>query len=339
MSAAPRLLALLSLLQSGRRWSGAELSSRLEVSARTVRRDVARLRELGYRIDAAQGRDGAYRLGAGTALPPLLFDDEQATAIAIALQASGALGAEIEDAAARALATLRRVMPARLAHHLHALHIATVARAGDSAAPPVHPTELLALARAIRERHSIRFTYDRFGTTAPDGGPPVAPRCAEPHHLVAAHGRWYLLAWDVERDDWRLFAVHRIALRTPSGPRFARRQLPTPTVGEFVAARFKGSDIDAWPCRGAVVLQLPAGDVIPFAGDGTVTPIDDRSCTLEAGSWSWDSLAASFGRFGADMRVVGPPELAAAFASVAERFAHSAPRRANAGLAPDAPAS
>jgi predicted DNA-binding transcriptional regulator YafY len=319
MTTTTRLLDLLSLLQTRRDWPGPVLSARLGVSRRTVRRDVERLREMGYTIQATMGPDGGYRLDAGSELPPLLFDDDQTVAVAIALQTAPAVGAGIEEAAIRALGTIRQVMPSRLRQRLDALSVTTVGRAGDAASADVSLEVLVALADAIRARTVLRFDHRARGT-ADDDRQLVPPRRTEPTHLVTSHGRWYLLGWDLDREDWRLYRVDRVRPRTPSGPRFTPRTVPGGAVDAFVSARFKGSDVDAWPCRGTVILDLPAREVLPFAADGTVTAIDDDRCALEAGSWSWGSLAASFGRFEVPMEVVGPPELADAFATTAARF-------------------
>lgn len=315
-----RLLSLLSLLQTRRDWPGPLLAERLEISPRTVRRDVDRLREMGYRIQATMGPDGGYRLDAGSELPPLLFDDDQTIAVAIALQAAPAIGAGIEEAAIRALATIRQVMPSRLRHRLDALNVTVVGRPGDP--PPIHISldALVTLANAIRDRETLRFDYPAREAVDTDATPLLRPRRAEPHHLVSSHGRWYLLGWDLDRNNWRLYSVERIHTRTPHGPRFTPRTVPGGDVDEFVSARFKGSDANEWACRGTVILHLPARDVLPFAGDGTVTVIDDHTCSLESGSWSWGALAASFGKFEVPMDVVGPPELAAAFATLAKRY-------------------
>ena len=276
---------------------------------------------MGYSIHATMGPDGGYRLDAGTELPPLLFDDDQAVAVAIALQAAPAIGAGIEEAAIRALGTIRQVMPSRLRHRLDALKVTTVGRAGDSAPLDVSLVVLVTLADAIRDRETLRFDY--APRDAVDDDEPAAPRRAEPHHLVTSHGRWYLVGWDLDRDDWRLYSADRVRPRVPRGPRFTPRAVPGGDVGTFVSARFKGSDVDEWPCRGAVVLHLPARDVLPFAGDAPVTPNDDHTCRLEAGSWSWGALAASFGRFEVPMDVIGPSELASAFATLAQRYART----------------
>jgi len=324
---ASRLLGLLSLLQTRRDWPGALLAQRLHTSTRTVRRDIDRLREMGYNIQATMGPDGGYRLGAGSELPPLLFDDDQTIAVAVALQTAPAAGVGIEEGAIRALATIRQVMPSRLRHRLDALQVTPIMNSAGSGSPStVSADVLISLAGTIRAREVLRFDY-----AARDAGPqawtPSAPRRAEPHRIVTSQGRWYLLAWDLDREDWRLFSVDRVTPRTPNGPRFTPREVPGGDVHEFVAARFKGRDVNEWPCRGTVILDLPARDVLPFAGEGTVCPIDEDRCSLETGSWSWGSLAAAFGRFEVSIEVVDPPELIAAFAVLAKRYSATAGTR------------
>lgn len=309
---------LLSLLQTGREWPGSVLAARLEVGGRTLRRDIERLRELGYSIPATRGPEGGYRLSAGTELPPLLFDEEQTVAVALSLQTAPGIGADIGEAAVRALATIRQVMPSRLRHRLDAIHVRTVP-GPDASIPEVALEVLVTIANAIRDHETLRFDY------APHTGADAdaRPRRVEPHHLISSHGRWYLLGWDADREDWRLFRADRVIPRVPNGPRFTPRPVPGGDVDAFVAARFKGSDVDEWSCRGSVLVELPARDVLPFVGDGTVTAVDGASCTVERGSWSWESLAAWFGMLGAPLHVVGPPELARAFAVLAERYAQA----------------
>ncbi|GAA5113935.1 WYL domain-containing protein [Alloalcanivorax gelatiniphagus] len=315
-----RLLNLLSLLQTRRDWPGRVLAERLQTSDRTVRRDIERLREMGYVIQATMGPDGGYRLGAGSELPPLLFDDDQTIAVALALQTAPATGVGIEESAVRALATIRQVMPSRLRHRLDALEVTAISgRAGGAIPARVTTHVLVSLADAIRAREVLRFDYAARGAP-PDEEATAPPRRAEPHRIVTSHGSWYLLAWDLEREDWRLFSVDRLTPRTPTGPRFTPREVPGGDVHEFVSARFKGRDVNEWPCRGTVILDLPAREVLPFAGDGTVRAVDEDRCSLEVGSWSWGSLAASFGRFEVPLEVVGPPELTAAFAVLARRY-------------------
>lgn len=313
-----RLLALLSLLQVRRDWPGGLLAARLDVSERTVRRDVDRLRELGYAVRATRGPDGGYRLDAGSRLPPLLFDDEQAVALAVALRSAAGTGAGIEDAAARALSTVRQVVPARLRQRIDDLEITTVER---RAAPQADPAVLLALSAAVRAREELRFDY-RSPAGAEEDGP---PRRVQPHHLVARAGRWYLVAWAPEREDWRVYRADRITPRVPTGPRFVPREVPGGDVGAFLSARFTGSDgSGTWPCRGEVVLDRPAADVVPFAGDGDVEPLGPGRCRLRLGAWSWPALAATVARFDADIGAVDPPELRAAFAALARRAARAA---------------
>lgn len=315
------MLCLLSLLQTRRDWPGSLLASRLNISDRTVRRDIDRLRDMGYNIQATMGPEGGYRLDAGHALPPLLFDDDQALAVAIALRAASTIGAGIEEAAVRALGTIRQVMPAPLRHRLDAVELTAVGRPGDPA-PVTAPLDMLVtLAQAIRERQTLQFDYEPRDSA--DDGEPSLPRRVEPHHLVVSHGRWYLVAWDLAREDWRLFSVDRVHPSFSFGARFAPRTVPGGNVQAFVSARFKGSSGNDWACRGIVRLQAPAHAVLPFAGDGTVCAVDASSCTLEAGSWSWGSLAASFGRFEVAMEVIGPPELADAFLVLAQRYAQT----------------
>ncbi|GAA1847696.1 helix-turn-helix transcriptional regulator [Microbacterium koreense] len=320
-----RLLNLLSLLQARRDWPGSLLAERLRISDRTVRRDIERLREMGYAIETTMGPDGGYSLAAGTELPPLLFDDDQVVAVAIALHTATIVGADIDEPAARALTTIRQVLPSPLRHRLDALQIIAIAQRPGGSAPTAVPLEsLVEIARAIRDHVILRIDYASRGQSATDGG--IPPRRVEPHHLINAQGHWYLLAWDLDRDDWRLFRVERIKPRTPAGPRFEHREVPGGGVAEFVSARFKGSGSNDWSCRGSVILDLPIGEVLPFIGDGTAHEAEPDRTIVESGSWSWGSLAASFGRFDVPMEVVGPPELRAAFATLAERYAKAATR-------------
>jgi predicted DNA-binding transcriptional regulator YafY len=318
-----RLLALLSLLQARRDWPGRVLAGRLAVSERTVRRDVDRLRELGYPIHATKGPDGGYRLAAGNRLPPLLFDDEQAVALAVALRTAVGSGAGIEEAAARALTTIRQLMPGRLQRRVDALDVLEV-QPGPGA-PQADTEVLLTIGRAIRAREELRFDYRPVGSDADADALLPPPRQVQPHHLLARAGRWYLVAWNPRRGAWRIYRADRIRPRIPNGPRFEPRPLPGGDAAAYLAGRFKGSDVaGGWPCRGEVVLALPAADVIPFAGDAVVEALDEQRSRVTAGSWSWAGLAASLARFDAGIEVVGPPELRAAFADLAARAARAA---------------
>ncbi|WP_280438232.1 helix-turn-helix transcriptional regulator [Nocardia carnea] len=316
-----RLLSLLSLLQVRRDWPGGLLAQRLNVSERTVRRDIDRLRELGYPVLAVKGPDGGYRLGAGSELPPLLFDDEQAVALAVALRHAAATGAGIEESAARALTTVRQVLPSRLRQRVDAIEISAVEPAGDEAQADTHV--LLALSAAIRSREEVRFDYRPPGQ-APDTAEPP-PRRVQPHHLVVRRGRWYLIGWAPERVDWRIYRADRITLRIPNGPRFTPRQLPGGDTAAFLAARFKGSEnANEWPCRGELIVELPVTQVVPFAGDGVVEELEPTRTRLHTGSWSWAALAATVARFDAEIEVVGPQQLRDAFADLARRAQRAA---------------
>lgn len=308
-----RMLALLSLLQVHREWPGDVLAERLEVSPRTVRRDVDRLRELGYRIQALKGPAGGYRLSAGSELPPLLFDDEQAVAIALALSVAPASGADIAESAARALAAVRQVMPSRLRHRIDAVQV--VATPGTTA---VDPEVLVAVSDAVHTEQVLRF--DHAPAWGSDDDRP--PHRVEPHAVVARNGRWYLLAWEDDVDDWRTYRIDRMTPRAPTGRRFTPRPIPGEDPVAFVAARFKGSSgADAWPCRGTVVLHTAASQVAPYLEpDATLEELGADRCRVTLGSWSWTALSAKVAGFDAPFDVVDPPALREAVTAVADRL-------------------
>jgi predicted DNA-binding transcriptional regulator YafY len=315
-----RLLSLLSMLQARRDWPGGLLAERLGVSERTVRRDVDRLRELGYPVQAVKGPDGGYRLEAGSQMPPLLFDEEQAVALAVALRIAVGTGAGIEEAAARALATVRQVLPSRLRQRVDALEISAARHGAD---PQVDTGVLLTLSAAVRAGEELRFDYRSPGR--PEDAEPRPPRRVQPHHLVVRAGRWYVIGWDPDRDGWRTYRADRMTPRVPTGPPFVPREVPGGDVAAFLSARFKGSEsTNAWPCRGEVILDLPAAEVAPFAGDGVVEELGAARTRLTTGSWSWSALAAALARFGTEIEVVAPPELRAAFAELSRRAGRAA---------------
>jgi predicted DNA-binding transcriptional regulator YafY len=286
------------------------LAQRLEVTERTVRRDVERLRDLGYRVTAVKGPDGGYRLEAGSELPPLLFDADQAVALAVALRLATGSQDRVAEAAARALTTVRQVLPAHLRHRVDAVEVTSLDRG-----PAVDPELVVAVSTAVRRREVLRFDY------GDEHAPTGAPRRAEVVHLVRRRSRWYAVGWDLDRDDWRTYRLDRMRLRTPNGPRFTPRELPAPDVCTFVAARFKGSaGTDEWPCRGSAVLGADAAQVAPHVGDGEVEALEDGRCRVTLGAWSWVGLAAAIARFDADVEEVEPPELTEAFGTVARRF-------------------
>jgi len=323
-STSKRLLALLSLLQSRRDWPAPVLAGRLDVSERTVRRDIDRLRELDYVIDSTRGPDGGYRLEAGSQLPPLLFDDEQVIALALALRTAGGLGAGIDEAADRALHTVSRLMPDRLSHRVASL-IDTVGPAATHGSVQTDPAVLLRIGEAIRARRELRFDYATPDQAA--DAPSPAVRSEEPHHLLARNGRWYLIAYSPAVEAWRIYRADRIIPRTHTGRSFTPRSVPGGDPARYLSARFKGSTAeDAWPCIGTATVRGPLSKIAPYVGDGSVEAIDADRCRVQLGSWSWEALAAEFCRFAFDLGNVEPPELRAAFASIAERA-----RRAGAG--------
>ncbi|SEK45512.1 HTH domain-containing protein [Streptacidiphilus jiangxiensis] len=270
-----RLLRLLTLLQSHREWSGQDLADRLGVSTRTVRRDVDKLRDLDYPVNAVKGIDGGYRLGAGAQLPPLLLDDEEAVAIAVALRTAAGSGvAGIGETALRALVKLEQVLPTRLRHRVKALQVSTVR--AHSAAPTVDAEVLTMVGTACRDHRQLRFDY-----LSHDGD--ASARVTEPHELVTWGPRWYLVAWDLERHDWRTFRVDRIRPRTPTdGPRFTPRHLP----GGDAAAHAARGVAQMWPYRATIRLNAPAhsGPARDAATYGTIEPVDEHSCLLHAGA-------------------------------------------------------
>lgn len=301
------MLSLLSLLQARRDWPGPVLADRLGVTTRTVRRDVDRLRALGYEIASAKGPDGGYRLAAGAELPPLLFDDEQAIAIAIGLPHAAASGVDVGEAAERALATLRQVMPSRLRHRMDAVEF-TASAVGVRVAPDV----LEAVSRAVQAGRTLRFDYG-------EGDGPS--RSVEPHGLVARDARWYLVAWDLDRAGWRTFRLDRMAPRNTAGLAFARRAVPAGDPAAFIAARAKGSnDADRWPCTGSFEIDLPVRELIDWIQDGQIDEISPTTSLVTIGSWSWAGLLAEIVRFGAPFRIVAPAELVSEARDLAERL-------------------
>jgi len=312
-----RLLRLLSLLQMHRDWSGTELAERMGVTTRTVRRDVERLRELGYPVHASMGTTGGYRLGAGSSLPPLLLDDEEAVAVAVGLH-TGAVGAVagIEDASARALTKMEQVLPSRLRHRVGALAAAMVTMPPRDG-PTVDAAGLTSVSAAIRASETLRFDYvDHHGTGS--------RRDVEPHRLVVWGRRWYLVGWDVERTAWRTFRLDRMRLWTPNGPRFTPREPPD---GDVTAYLRRTMLFELWPYRSRIRLHAPVTEIAGRV-DGIVTAIDDRTCRVELTSDSFDMIAFVLAMLDVDFEVESPPELVDHLRRLAVRFAEGAgPRR------------
>ncbi|MBM9506093.1 helix-turn-helix transcriptional regulator [Actinacidiphila acididurans] len=309
-----RLLRLLSLLQSRRDWSGPELAARLDVTPRTVRRDVDRLRALGYPVHAAPGTTGGYRLGAGAALPPLLLDDEEAVAVALCLRTgAGGSVAGIEETSVRALTKLEQVLPARLRHRVQAMQAVTVRP--RTAGPVVAQEVLTVIGAACRDHEQLRFDYlDHDGA--------ASRRTVEPYRLVHHARRWYLLAHDVERADWRTFRVDRIEPKAPTGPRFTPRELPE-DAAEYVA---KGVTSRAYRFQAGILVHAPAHAVVTWDGFATVTELGEDLCELRTGFESLESLAVYAGLLGVEFEVMEPPELADVLAAAAARLIRAAGR-------------
>ena len=307
-----RVLQLLSLLQTHRYWPGQELADRLEVSLRTLRRDVDRLRELGYPVQAQRGVDGGYQLAAGASLPPLVLDDEEAVALAVGLlSTTQAPVAGTAEASARALAKVVQVMPARLRRRAEALRAVTEPVPAFGGQPLVDGDVLTAIAQACRDGERVRFGYRAAG--AEERG-----RHAEPHRMVALGRRWYLVAYDLDRQDWRTFRLDRIRAVQPTGDHFAPRRLPATDAAEFVRTGIAEApraydivvDVHADPARVRERLGRWAS-VEPRPGGGATV-------RMRTDSLGWPAMA--FGDLGAEFTVRAPPELADYLAEWAARF-------------------
>lgn len=310
-----RLLSLLSLLQGRRDWSGAELADRLAVGPRTVRRDIDRLRRLGYPVQATPGVSGGYRLGAGARLPPLLLDEEEAVAVAVGLRTTASVGVTgIEETSVRALAKLELLLPARLRRRVNAVGSATVIYPGSG---PTVDAELLAVvAVACRDHERLRFGYRDH-----DGGD--SRRIVEPHWLVHTGRRWYLVAWDVGRSDWRTFRLDRVQSRPTSDRRFMPRTAPAPDIAAYVALRVSSSRERH---HATVILYAPLAQVadrVPRTV-GTLEAVDERSCRLEIRAGWLGGLAVYIADIGVDFEVLEPPELIDEVRRLADRFRRAA---------------
>ena len=310
-----RLLQLLSLLQARREWRGPELAERLGVTGRTVRRDVERLRELGYPVESVSGPAGGYTLHAGTAMPPLLLDDDEAIAIAVGLRTAARASVRgIEETAVRALVKLEQVLPAQLRRRVAALSSATVAP--PIVGPMADPQHLTVIAAACRDRECLRFAYrSRDGTDS--------RRLVEPHNVVNLGRRWYLVAWDRGREDWRTFRLDRLTRPSAAGLRFAVRALPAKDAAAFVEQSIAGAP-NRFEAR--VTLRAPAEEMaarFPFHA-GRIERRDEHSCTYRAGDDDLGWLALRIAMFGVDFDVHEPPELAEHLGVLAQRLQRAA---------------
>ena len=311
LNTSARLLRLLSLFQAQRYWSGAELSRRLEVTGRTLRRDVDRLRTLGYPVHSTSGVEGGYQLGAGATLPPLLLDDDEAVAVALGLRTSAQGGVSgMEEASVRALLKLEQVLPPRLRHRVVALHgfVVPLERRG----PTVDASLVSAIAGACRDCECLRFKYqDRAGSPS--------LRTVEPHRLVHTGYRWYLVAWDLGREDWRTFRIDRIEGKPRSSTRFKPRKPPEGDFAKFVS---KSLAQVPYPIRARITLYAPLEGLVkripPSAG--VLEAIDQNSCLLQTGSYSVEGIAMHLSWLGVDFQVHEPAELIDYIRKLAVRF-------------------
>jgi len=307
-----RLLRLLSVLQSRPEWPGAELAARVEVTPRTLRRDIAKLRSLGYPVHATPGVAGGYNLGAGAALPPLLLDDEEAVAVALSLRSAAPHSVTgVGEASVRALAKLEQVLPVRLRERAAAISQATVALAGP--VPTVSAETLTLIARACRGREVIEFGYRSHGGA-------LSARRAEPHRLVQAGYRWYLVARDLGPAEWRTFRADRIHDPRLTGARFVPRDPPD-------AAAFVARAVTTAPYRyqAKILVHAPAAAVaeqIPPSA-GVLEEAGPASCILTSGSNSLDAIAFHVVMMGLRFTVLEPPELIEHLRSLADRLSEA----------------
>ncbi len=295
-----RLLTLLSLLQERRDWPGGELAERLEVSGRTIRRDVERLRGLGYPVESLTGPAGGYRLRAGTAMPPLLLDDDEAIAIAVGLRTAARASVRgIEETSVRALVKLEQVLPSHLRRRVRALGAATSAIAPGG--PEVDAQVLSVLAAACRDAERVRFAY-----RGRDGA--GSRREVEPHSLVNVGRRWYLVAWDRGREGWRTFRVDRLSRPVAAGARFEPRELPAKDGAAYVS-----QSLSAAPNRyeARVTLHAPIDSIRRWVPGhwGSLEPLDDERCEFRTGDDDLDWLALRIMMFRVDFEVHEPEEL------------------------------
>lgn len=311
---ATRTLALLALLQTRSDWSGADLAALLGVSDRTVRSDVARLRELGYPVDAVRGPAGRYRLGVGAKLPPLLLDDEEAVAVAVGLRAATGV-AGIEETSARALAKLEQVLPDRLRRKLNALTRATTAGPANTSSnvadPEVDAAVLEAISLAIRDHDGLRCDYR---------GEPTE---IEPYHLVAWQRRWYLVAREPREDGWAPYRVDWLRIRTPGGRRFTPVDFPG-DLTEFVVREVART---GWAVHARVRVDAPVDEVVARINPavGTVEAHPDGGSTLVTGGDSLEVVAVWISMLGMPFHVDDPPELVEHVRELAQRYAAALP--------------
>ncbi len=317
-----RLLQLLSLLQTPREWPGGELSDRLGVSRRTVRRDIDRLRELGYPVQATKGSEGGYRLVAGKAMPPLVLDDEEAVAIAVGLRAGAGHALEgVDEASVRALAKLEQVLPSRLRHRVATLQAATTPlTSGDGASNA--PETLTLMASTVAGQERLRFAY-----RAGDGT--ESRRLTEPYRLVSTGRRWYLVAYDLDREDWRTFRVDRVSEPFATGARFTPRELPTGDAAEYLRqSMYRRQETYEFVVTFAAPADYIAARLPKWLG--APEPVDDRTCRLRATTGdAVEWMAVRLAMADCEFTVHEPAELVRCVRDLGGRLTRAATAKAN----------
>jgi predicted DNA-binding transcriptional regulator YafY len=349
---AARLLGLLSLLMVPRTWSGRELADRLGVSPRTVRNDIGALRDIGYTIDGTRGNEGGYRLSPyGSAVPPLLFDSDEAVAVAVGLRSGlSCIIGGMEETSARALAKLENILPSALRARLHNLAHFTVPVAGNQPMPIVDPELIVVLIDHCHRQERLRFIYrdeDSADQDGPDAGgqdgvggqdgPDAGGRTSaeaegstsgvhlevEPYRLVNRQHRWYLLTFDPGLRDWRIFRAEHILPKTPSGVRFEPRPLPAEDIGDYVERHISGP---RWQHSAEVIVEAPAAEVMAalVSAEGSVEALDDERSQVTIGGQSVATMALTLARLDVDFTVVDSPELCECLQGLSQRLGQAA---------------
>lgn len=319
-----RLIRLLALLSARDSWQATELADRLEVSTRTLRRDIETLRELDYPVRAIRGIGGGYRFGTGSSLPPLVFDTDQAVAVAVALQTAPTVVAGIDESLGSALEVVRQAMSRRLRTEIDAFRVTSMPNSWEFGTPPLPAAQLRSVGRAVHAQELLRFDYAR-----PDGSfvepgqtdfePPLR---VEPHSLVVWAGRWYLVGRPVDAERIAVYRVDRMRPKDPTGVRVDRPPIPGGDLTEFLRETWdRGDTLAPWPCIGSAVLPFPAALVARWAPGGSVVePVDDTSSRLRLGAWSWQAVAGLLATYACPLADVEPAELRKACATVASNL-------------------
>lgn len=313
-----RTLTLLSILGTGVTLTAGELASRLDISLRTVRRDIDTLRDLGYDIESERGVGGGYRLGRASHLPPVVFDEDQAVATAVALQTVPTILSGIHEHAARALTTLRQAMPERSRLQAEAFTVSSARNYWEFPAPPIAAGLVRVIGTAISRQHLVQVEVA--------GDAEVGMRTFEPHELVVWAARWYLVAYEPAAGLWRALRLDALTPGPGTHRCFERRTVPSANAVEFVMTTHDRGDVAAeWPCLGSAILPLPAAVVARFAPGGSVVEsLGDGGCRLTLGAWSWTGLAGLLLTFDTDLTDVEPAELVRALRTIGDRVARVA---------------